>query len=100
MRSLGATPRNIETRVEEILSAEGQCIVIAGRELLVSPQHDAQSLAASFRRAVTQRFLHRRPNATEYTWNRFEKMLRAQLADKTKIDAETLPGILFLIDGL
>jgi hypothetical protein len=93
-------PLSIEDRARDLVSAEGRRLVIAGCELRVPPNKNAEAHAARLRDSITQRFLERRPNADETTWGRFLRRLQGQLADRTTVDSRTIREIMLLIDGL
>ena len=93
-------PLSIKDRAGGLVSAEGRRLVIAGCELRVPPNKNAEAYAARLEDAITQRFLERRPNADETTWSRFLRRLQGQLANRSTVGSRTIREIVLLIDGL
>jgi hypothetical protein len=91
---------SIEERARDLVAVEGRRLVIAGCELRVPPNKNAEAYAARLQDTITQRFLERRPNADEATWSRYLRRLQGQLASRSTIDSRTIREIVLLIDGL
>lgn len=91
---------DLEHRVDALVVGLGNHVLVAGCPLRVPTNDDALSLAARCRGAILQRFLMRRPNATEHTWTVFERVLQAELADRQRADNQLVPEILRIIDAL
>jgi len=99
-RDRAPQPLSIKDRARDLVSAEDRRLVIAGCELRVPPNKNAEAYAARLQDSITQRFLERRPNADETTSSRFLRRLQGQLANRTTVDSRTIQEIVLLIDGL
>lgn len=99
-RHRGPVALDMRTKVEDLVNTEDRDLVIAGCALQTPNRRQAHELRRSFRRAIKRRFTLRRPNATESTWRKFVRTLQEMLSSKTKVQTNTLPQILSLIDAI
>lgn len=99
-RQRGSIALDMRTKVEDLVDTEDRDLVIAGCALQTRNRRQAEELRRSFRRAIARRFTLRRPNATESTWRKFVRTLQGMLSSKTKVQTNTLPQILSLIDAV
>jgi hypothetical protein len=93
-------PLDIERRVRNLVVVDEPYVDVAGRRVRSPPAKSARSVAAEVRNAMTRRFLERRPNADEATWQKFTTTLRAEMRRHTEMNEAALQQALLLIDGL
>lgn len=91
---------NVRSRLASLIAApDPHTLHLAGQPLVVLGS-DAEKLATEWREAVARRFVERRPNATEHTWQYFERVLRAWAAQQNAAGKQTLEELFTLVDGL
>lgn len=91
---------DLDRLLAKLIVSDEAYLDIAGCRLSVPGGQSAEHAAERFRRAIADRFLERRPNADEATWQRFANALQASLSDETEANESVLSQALMLIDGL
>jgi hypothetical protein len=93
-------PLDLEKKISDLIMVDDRALVIAGCELRVPRHRNPHRLSARYRDAIRRRFLERRPNADDATWQTFVRKTQGLLSQRSKATRDVLPQILLLVDGL
>jgi hypothetical protein len=90
---------DIPSHVDALVRPARGGFFIAGHMLSV-PGGASREALDRYRRAIAERVVERRPNATEATWMHLERVLGGELGERPTADDDTLRIIVSTIDGL